>query len=133
MMSQSQKSLDSKANALSVNLRWKERGKKKAFIIKLITEAKSCPYCGTELNLNNISLDHKTPFDNSTARRDIQVHYKLDVPKNLQITCKKCNKIKGNLNDQQFRSLLKFLDRDQQMKESILKRLAQSNIIWRKH
>ena len=128
-----QKKLDNKANTLSVNLRWKERGKKKAFIAELIAQAKSCPYCGTALTLDNISLDHKTPFQNSDARRNLQVHYKLDVPENLQITCKRCNKIKGNLNDKQFRAFLKFLDRDPQMKQSILKRLAQSNIIWRKH
>jgi len=132
-MSQTQKTLDSKANSLSVNLRWKERGKKKAFIAKLITEAKSCPYCGIELNLKNVSLDHKTPFHSSAARRDLETHYKLDMPENLQITCRKCNKVKGNLNDKQFRSLLKFLSKDPQMKQSILKRLSQSNIIWRKH
>jgi len=127
--------MEKKAKSLSANLRWRERGTKLPFMVKLLEQGlgSPCPYCRKELTLKNVSLDHKTPFENATARRDLETHYRLDVPENLQLVCRRCNKSKGDLSDVQYRKLLKFLSKDKHMEKSVLKKLSQSYHIYGKN
>ncbi len=125
------KQLKQRANNLASKLRWKERGKA-PFVRRLLEQAlgQPCKYCGTEITLKNASLDHKTPFLSTAARKDLEERYRLDVPENLQIVCRRCNGAKGDLSDAQYRKLLKFLSKDEHMKKSVLKKLSQSYSIY---
>lgn len=128
--------LESKVKSLSSNLRWDRAwGSKKEFFHNLIscTLSKPCPYCGIEITLENMSLDHKEPFSSNEARRDVKEHHRLNNPKNLHIVCRDCNAIKGNLTHEQYKKLLKFLNKEPEIKEYIMKRLKQSKVIWQKH
>ncbi len=124
-----------KAKSLATALRWRERGKKVPFVLGLLEKklGSPCPYCQKELTLKNVSLDHKEPFRTAAARRDLEEHYRLDVPKNLHLVCRRCNKAKGNLSDAQYRKLLRFLATDKHMEAAILQKLSQSYLIYERH
>lgn len=106
----------------------------------------TCCYCGTLLTLDNLSVDHKTPFMSSKRKRKISkniqikrdVDYtpeqreKLNNENNMHIVCITCNRMKGNLNHEQFTSLLKFLSSDEEMKAIVCAKLKMSNFIFRK-
>lgn len=90
-----------------------------------------CPYCRTELSLENLSLDHKTPH-NSTAlrknKKENEEHRRhIDRRENLHIVCKRCNAMKSNMTHEQFMQLLDFLKRDEALKKHIETRLMRSN------
>lgn len=60
----------------------------------------ACPYCRESLTAKNFSADHREPVSRSGK-------HEID---NLVICCERCNKIKGNMNDGEFISLLDCLD-----------------------
>lgn len=105
---------------------------RKEFFYKIVSESigKHCRYCGAMLNLDNISLDHIVPFGTSELRMSKLVQKQLNVPENLQIICKRCNGVKGNLSSEKFVKLLEFLEKDLVLKNYIMKKLAQGNIMW---
>lgn len=125
-----------KARSLSANIVG-GRGKL-AWCKALIRDAlgQSCKYCGAKLTLENISLDHKIAIGKSNYRRKKRPYAKqrqrADTYENLQIICKKCNHIKGNLNDDEYEALLNFLDSHESLKDKVLKRLgAGQTWLWR--
>jgi len=74
-----------------------------------------CPYCGCVLNVNNMSLDHITPI----ARNG------NNIEKNIQVTCKVCNRRKGRLTDKEYRELLKLIDGfEKQARQYVLAKLS---------
>ena len=114
---------------------------KKEFFIQLVTENinKPCPYCGTVISFENISIDHKIPrtgskvYDRKLKHRTYtpEEMSELDTKDNLQVICRMCNSIKGNMSDIQYRSLLSFLDKDLPLKELIMKRLKHSYLFFK--
>lgn len=105
---------------------------RKEFFYNLVSNSigKHCIYCGTMLGLENISLDHIIPFGKSELRYAKAVQKQLNVPENLQIICKKCNGIKGNLSHEKFLKLLCFLEEDLILKDYVIKKLSQGNMMW---
>lgn len=89
-----------------------------------------CRYCSTLLTLENVSLDHIEPFATSEARRNPLIKRQLDRSDNLQIICRGCNQMKGNLSHDDFVKLLDFLDKNPSISAYVRKKLSQSNIMW---
>lgn len=89
-----------------------------------------CRYCTTLLTLENVSLDHIQPFTTTEARKNPIIKRQLDRTDNLQIICRGCNQMKGNLDHDNFVKLLTFLDKNPPISAYVRKKLAQSNIMW---
>ena len=89
-----------------------------------------CKYCGIELTLENLTFDHKVAYKrtelrkNKAQNRDIRLH--MDRPQNLQVICKSCNQLKGELDDDQYQRLVDFLETDPWIKIVINRRLKRS-------
>lgn len=105
---------------------------RKVFFEKLVGDSlgRPCRYCSTTLQLETISLDHIIPFSESKWRNNPAVKRKLDTADNLQIICKTCNSMKGNLPHDKFVKLLSFMDMDLEIGQYLRRKLAQSNIVW---
>lgn len=116
------------------------KGKKKVStqILKDALE-KPCRYCGTKINLENASVDHKEPRTQSKVynRRNKRMSYSyeeissLDKKENLQIICRICNQRKGNFNDIEFKKLLNFLSSEPQIKDKIFKRFNMGTLFFK--
>ena len=130
-----------KARTLGANL---TLGKGKTdYLYKLLLETigiKKCVYCNSLITILNVALDHKTPINSNEMRRHKRLFRKELIPfnekSNLQLICKKCNVLKGNMSHEQFTVLLDFLNKDKVLKDILVKRLGQSNFIYsqrRKH
>lgn len=105
---------------------------KKEYALKAVKKSlgKPCRYCKILLTLENMSLDHITPFSETKWRTNKLVKKQLDVVANIQIVCRSCNQLKGNLPHDKFMKLLEFMDTDLEVKAYLLRKLAQSNIMW---
>ena len=83
-----------------------------------------CPYgvkCNRYLGLSEVSLDHKTPFKLLRETR-------LD---NLAVSCKACNRVKGDLDGKHFQLLIGLLDNwPAEYRQSVLRRLGQPPGQW---
>src|SRR3990167_3727798 len=121
--------------SMSNNLLLKDR---KNVVRRLIGVAlgTKCPYCGTLLMLENVSLDHKEPIGARVFRLKQAMHHnerrESDRVENLHIVCRKCNALKGALNHEQFLKLLEFLSQDDSMKEIVLMRLRRAAVVFGK-
>lgn len=60
-------------------------------------DGQRCVYCGVDLELNEIHLDHVIPEANGGP-----TNYQ-----NLQVTCRKCNTEKGTLTEAAFENKLR--------------------------
>lgn len=85
-----------------------------------------CRYCQTVLSLGNITIDHMEAYGSRENRQDRLIRLRLDRRENLQIICRDCNQLKGDLHHWQFIALLEFLNRDPKMKSIIIRRLRSS-------
>lgn len=105
---------------------------KKAYFEKLIREhlGKPCRYCNVPLRVETMSCDHIQPFGSLANRKDKILKAQMDRTDNLQIICKKCNTLKGNLNHQDFALLLEFLSEHPFIKTYVLNKLGQSTFIY---
>jgi hypothetical protein len=105
---------------------------KREFFIELVKNnlGKPCKYCKELLDLDRMSLDHITPFGKSIMRSDYLVKKKLDSKENIQIICKRCNQLKGNLPEDKFIKFMKFLETDEVLKEYVIKKIGQSTMMW---
>lgn len=99
---------------------------------KLLREAmdKPCIYCGTTITIKNAGLDHKTPL---RGLRGTPAQRELDCLDNLQIVCRRCNGLKGELPHEKYIKLLAFLRTDPEIYARVLLRLSQSRTFWAKH
>ena len=80
-----------------------------------------CIYCKEELTIKEISLDHKYPLSRAGTNS-------LD---NLQIICKKCNRLKSDLTNFEFVSFLDYLRHiPVEAKNSIIKRLGMGSAMY---
>ena len=126
------------AKKMTGNLRLKG---KTDIIENMLREAdgKPCSYCGTTLSLENFSLDHKVPrkfskvynYDTKKKVYSDKVLRMLDSPSNLQIICKKCNQLKSDFNDKEFRLLLDFLKNYPEIKEKLFRRLMTGRVAYK--
>jgi len=86
---------------------------------KLNTE---CKYCGTILTLKNMSIDHRIPKSRNGS---------CDVD-NLEVICAGCNRKKASLTDCEFKTLLKFLNKqNEDFKNIILARMAMAGAVYK--
>jgi 5-methylcytosine-specific restriction endonuclease McrA len=99
-----------------------------------------CVYCGTEITIENASIDHKTPrqgskvWDRSKKKQiytDAEIR-ELDKASNLHIVCRACNQRKGEFNHEQFILLLAFLSIHADIKELLFKRFNHSVLFFKK-
>lgn len=89
-----------------------------------------CKYCKQILTLENVSIDHIEPFGDSKARKNLLIKRQMDRIENLQIICRACNAMKGELNDKQFSLLVNFMETNPKIGEYLKKKLGQSQIMW---
>lgn len=94
---------------------------------KLVEAAHECPYCDSVLTDKSVSVDHILPYRKLKARQKLKTNKDqrkdMDRIENLQLTCGRCNRLKGSLLDSQFRSLQAFLAADEAMKHNIESRI----------
>ena len=75
-----------------------------------------CEYCGEKVDFKSLSLDHINPIDRGGSKNSIS---------NLHFVCKRCNVRKGTLNDNEYKSLLKFLETlEHKSKKYVLRKLS---------
>lgn len=59
-----------------------------------------CPYCGHTIKVSQLTIDHKYPR-----------HYGgISIISNLELCCRKCNSIKGDLNKKEFEQVMEIVD-----------------------
>lgn len=120
-----------KARVLAANILG-GKGKLERFVTMLEGAIGSgCSYCGIELTLKNVSLDHKTPYRSSADRRNKkenkEIRLLMDRFDNLQLVCSRCNQLKGTLTHEQYSNLRNFLSGDEDMRSIIEARLMRSS------
>ncbi len=94
-----------------------------------------CKYCKEIITEKNFSLDHKDPLPSSKrglANLSPKEIERLSSMDNIQVIDLICNRSKNNLTDEQYTSLLEFLEKDPVMKAIVLKKMKMSNFIFRK-
>ena len=105
-------------------------------LMKMMAEAmeEPCKYCGTELTLENLTVDHIEPYKDNKARRnkaENKEHRKyMDRPENLQIICRDCNQLKHTFNAEQYERLLYLLKDDTVIREELFNRLRFARLAW---
>lgn len=93
-------------------------------ILHVITETnRICWYCGEEMDMAEISLDHRAPVSRGGSHnRD-----------NLVLCHKGCNLAKGDLMGHEFQSLLDLLyELGDEARNSVLKRLKMAGHLYRR-
>lgn len=68
-------------------------------LIKWMKATPQCEYCGLAISIEDYSADHIIPRSKGGA----------DSIKNIHLIDKGCNQMKGNLTDEEFKVLMKFL------------------------
>ena len=87
---------------------------------EIIKTPPTCQYCLLPIPWQELSLDHVIPKSRGGE----------SVPSNLVWTDKRCNLTKGDLNDTEFKALMKFLNRHPKMKESVMGRLRAGGAVY---
>lgn len=110
---------------------------KKHLILELLNKqiGKPCTYCNEPLTLDNCSLDHKEPFNNGAIRygKGTALRRWFDRIENLQIICRKCNGLKSNFNDLEFRQLLSFMEQHPALSAKLKGRFAKATLMHARH
>lgn len=88
---------------------------------------KPCRYCGQIITLKNCSIDHIEPL---RGLRNTPMSKQFDRRENLQIICRRCNGLKGELNHEKYQKLLDFLRTDPEIHRRVMDRLSQSRRFW---
>ena len=108
-----------------VTLKWGKGSTNKVREMLIEVLGKPCYYCGKELTLDNIQLDHKKPmlrsFDLIDGKLIIQNppakdFIRLNRPQNLRFICEICNLTKGHLPENEFKKLIEFLNKNKRLK-----------------
>lgn len=123
-----------KTKRITSNIRLKN---KTEIVSKMIEEAlgKPCEYCGEIITLKNLSIDHKIPIKHRKvakgeySKKELE---ELNKPENLHIICKRCNDVKSDLTDEEFRELLSFLKDKDDLRKKIINRLRRSQNIFKR-
>lgn len=103
-----------------------------------------CKYCGVGLDLKNMSLDHKVPLSHAARKPSKNTAHsrvthlspedivRLNHEDNLHFVCLTCNRMKGNLTDEEFVGLLAYLEDKPRVKQIVCAKLKGSNFMYRK-
>lgn len=133
-----------KAWTFTDKIRWGKGGTDRMKEFLLLYLGSPCIYCGTILQIENCSLDHKQPLIRNRMKNRVKnTHNKLPTYtdqevielnriENLQIICKTCNTIKSDIPHDDYLKLMKFLETEPNLKIMVVNRLRRSNLIWRK-
>lgn len=103
-------------------LKWGKGSTEKVREMLIEVLGKPCYYCGKELTLENIQMDHKKPmlrtFDivDGIQNPPIKDFIRLNRPQNLRFICKMCNLTKGHLPENEFKKLNNFLNKNKKLK-----------------
>jgi 5-methylcytosine-specific restriction endonuclease McrA len=97
-----------------------------------------CDYCGEMLTIGNASLDHKEPrhfgkvWNKETRAREYSKEEmaRLDAIENLHIVCRSCNQLKSDMNDDQYRTFLLFINKHPDIGKLLKKRLNFARGRW---
>ena len=81
-----------------------------------------CEYCDCKLHKNNREVDHKTPISRGGSFN----------ANNLAYICHNCNSAKGEMNEQEFRSILNTIKTWDDKGNNLLKRLRASSLIFKR-
>ena len=79
-----------------------------------------CPYCDKPVESLSWSIDHKLPKNRGGSNELI----------NLHLVCTKCNKVKGDLTDEEFKQLMAFLKEKPIIYENLYKRLRMAGMVF---
>ena len=79
-----------------------------------------CPYCNKQISPLDFSIDHLTP-KNRGGSNELN---------NLHLVCIKCNKVKGDLTDEEFKQLMAFLKDKPIIYENLHKRLRMAGMVF---
>ncbi len=133
-----------KATNVMGGLQWGRGGTERMIILVKKYLGNNCKYCGVKLELNNMSLDHKTPLAHSVRKTSKRGRYardydltpeqvkELNSESNLHFVCLTCNRAKGNLTDEEYSSLLNYLSDKPRVKQIVIAKLKGSNFMYRK-
>lgn len=80
---------------------------------QLVMNPPDCPYCKKPIPWEDLSIDHKMPTSRGGSNE----------PSNLVWVDIDCNLVKGNMTDSEYVELLSFLERHQEIAESLKQRL----------
>lgn len=80
---------------------------------RIIDNPPVCPYCCRKILWNELSIDHKTPKSRGGS----------STIENLVWTDLSCNMLKGNLTEEEYRKLLKFIDENPELRIHLTTRL----------
>jgi 5-methylcytosine-specific restriction endonuclease McrA len=89
-------------------------------ILAWMKKTPTCTYCGDPIKPRDYSIDHIIP--RSRGGKD-KLH-------NLHLVHKSCNLAKGNLLDEEYRDLLRYLDDKPDVKRIVLQRLKASGYLF---
>ena len=79
-----------------------------------------CSYCNKQIPYLDFSIDHKLP-KNRGGSNELS---------NLHLVCIKCNKVKGDLTDEEFKQLMAFLKDKPIIYENLYKRLRMAGMVF---
>lgn len=89
---------------------------------EMIKKADICPYCTKTMKPKELSVDHIVPRSRGGS----------DDMSNLHLVCKECNLLKGNLLEEEFDRLKKFLADNPDIAAQISRRLRASGFLYRR-
>jgi HNH endonuclease. len=79
-----------------------------------------CPYCNKQIEPLLFSIDHRLP-KNRGGSNELS---------NLQLIDIKCNKVKGDLTDEEFKRLMAFLKDNLVIYENLYRRLRMAGMVF---
>ena len=89
-------------------------------ILTMMSNNNICPYCNKPVEPLLWSIDHLTPKNRGGSNELI----------NLHLVCIKCNKVKGDLTDEEFKQLMAFLKDKPIIYENLYKRLRMAGMVF---
>jgi 5-methylcytosine-specific restriction endonuclease McrA len=89
------------------------RGKKERIIKDLSDKLGSkCPYCSSILSPSNSVYDHKKAIGSKRARKALRGNQRaFDDWDNIHLICTPCNKLKSDLDHEEFIGFVEYLNR----------------------
>ena len=89
-------------------------------VILVLMSDNICSYCNKQISPLDFSIDHKLPKNRGGSNELI----------NLHLVCIKCNKVKGDLTDEEFKQLMAFLKDKPIIYENLYKRLRMAGMVF---
>lgn len=98
------------------------RDEARKWLKSVIKKMTLCPFCQVPLSFGSFAVDHKQAINRGGSL----------ALSNCHLTCVKCNRAKGNLNEDEFHALMDFLNsQNGDMKKIVLARLKIAGILYK--